>query len=70
MSVHSLASPSPPVSVMLLKGGPDVVLGKCGSYLSASGEVVDLDEAFREQFQSVYEQLGGQVRSGCVCGGD
>lgn len=45
---------------MLLKGAPDVLLDKCGFYLSANNTIEPVDDAFRAQYTAVYESFGGQ----------
>jgi sodium/potassium-transporting ATPase subunit alpha len=45
--------------VLYLKGAPDVLLGKCGFYLTPAGEVLPIDDEFRETYTTVYEDFGG-----------
>lgn len=61
MSIHNLHNNSmSPSSVLLLKGAPDVLISKCGFYYNSHGEVMAIDESFRNQYISSYEEFGGQ----------
>lgn len=58
MSIHPLVSMQKQ-EMIFLKGAPDVLLGKCAFYLSSSGEIKAIDEAFTDIYTAVYEDFGG-----------
>ena len=49
---------------VLMKGAPEVLLGRCSTYASAKGSSgeVDMTDAFREEFQKKYELFASQGR--------
>lgn len=57
MTVHNMQSTGK--QVLFLKGAPDVLLGKCSSYLTPAGDVVPIDEQFRAIYTTTYEDFGG-----------
>jgi sodium/potassium-transporting ATPase subunit alpha len=57
MSIHKMQGDDK--EMLLLKGGPDVVLKKCSRYMNADGSIVPMDEHFDKVFQEVYESFGG-----------
>jgi len=59
MSIHSLASENGK-QCLFLKGAPDVLLTKCGSYLAEDGTYKPIDENFKKLYTDVYEDFGGQ----------
>eukprot|EP01039_Chlorochromonas_danica_P004893 gene4893-5362_t len=58
MSIHSLGSANGK-QIVFLKGAPDVLLGKCSSYLNEEGVIVPMDENFSSVYTSAYEAFGG-----------
>ena len=58
MSIHSIRR-NEGREVLLLKGGPDVLLTKCSFYLNDRGEEVPIDEAFTALYNETYEAFGG-----------
>lgn len=59
MSIHLLEGGKAAAGHMLyLKGAPDVLLDKCGFYLSKDNTILPIDAGFRERFQSAYEAFG------------
>ena len=58
MSIHSIRR-NDGREVLLLKGGPDVLLTKCSFYLNDRGEEVPIDEAFTALYNETYEAFGG-----------
>jgi sodium/potassium-transporting ATPase subunit alpha len=59
MSIHRLQS-NQGKEILFLKGAPDVLLYKCAFYLSPTGQVVPIDEAFRRIYTEAYEDFGGE----------
>ena len=45
--------------LLLLKGAPDVLLGKCSYYLTPEGTVLPIDEKFKKIYTTAYEDFGG-----------
>ncbi|MCE2998117.1 MAG: HAD-IC family P-type ATPase, partial [Flammeovirgaceae bacterium] len=51
---------------VLMKGAPEVILGKCTTYASAKGpserHTIEITTSFREQFNDAYERFASQGR--------
>lgn len=62
MSIHntSTASDGRVKQTLFLKGAPDVLLDKCGFYLTSDGQKAPIDEQFRANYQRIYEEFGGE----------
>lgn len=60
MKANSTMASNSADHVLMLKGAPDVLLDKCGFYFDPSGKIVPIDEAFKNKYQRVYEEFGGQ----------
>ena len=58
MSIHAMASDGGK-QIMFVKGAPDVLLGKCDRYLAADGTVKMMDDAFKKDYDVVYNDFGG-----------
>ena len=58
MSIHSMRR-NDGKEILLLKGGPDVLLTKCSYYLNDKGEEVPIDDAFTTLYNETYEAFGG-----------
>jgi len=43
-----------------MKGAPEVILSRCSRYLDAAGTELDIDEAFKAEWQTAYESFGYQ----------
>jgi len=57
LTIHKMESSGK--QVLFLKGAPDVLLGKCGSYLDADGSVKPIDKEFERIYTTAYEDFGG-----------
>ncbi len=57
MKPHGLANESPNRRTLLMKGAPEVVLKRCTHYMRR-GEVKEIDDRFRSEFQESYERFG------------
>lgn len=60
MTSHKIEADANAGDTLFLKGAPDVLLDKCGFYLSANNEVLPIEDAWRAQYTSVYETFGGE----------
>jgi sodium/potassium-transporting ATPase subunit alpha len=64
LSVHELSSQSNLMSlgahkqVLLLKGAPDVLLGKCNRYIDLNGQLKKIDAGFTDMYTKAYEDFG------------
>jgi sodium/potassium-transporting ATPase subunit alpha len=60
MSIHAMTTGAyAGKELLLLKGAPDVLLGKCSRYLASDGTIREVDEAFSTHYVTVYEEFGG-----------
>ena len=57
MTIHKMEQTGK--QVMFLKGAPDVLLGKCGSYMAKDGSVHPIDKEFEGIYTTAYEDFGG-----------
>jgi sodium/potassium-transporting ATPase subunit alpha len=55
MSVN--LSPANREYVAYLKGAPEIIVGRCTTYLGKDGSVLPIDEAFRGRFQDMYQEV-------------
>jgi len=51
--------------VLLMKGAPEIILGRCSTYLYR-GQIRNIDDEFLAAFQDVYETLGGNGTNACA----
>eukprot|EP01032_Pedospumella_encystans_P020235 gene20235-22990_t len=57
MTVHKMESTGK--QTLFLKGAPDVLLGKCGSYMDKDGSIKPIDAEFQRIYTAAYEDFGG-----------
>jgi len=57
MTIHAMQRTGK--QVLFLKGAPDVLLGKCSSYMAPDGSIQPINEEFRTIYTSAYEDFGG-----------
>ena len=58
MSIHKVPG-NTNKEVLFLKGAPDVLLGKCSTFLNEKGEEIPIDENFMHLYTETYENFGG-----------
>lgn len=57
MSIHRIDGEDK--QLLLLKGAPDVLLGKCSYYMDIDGSFKEINDSFRSIYTAAYEEFGG-----------